>query len=335
MAEFNRLGPGVKIVLATDASLSSGLAKELLMRWGGDPRCKVIFTSDAEPHSLAADIFAQIGTQPVIVSVVKTEKELLAGEELRLYQAAIELEKKSREDEALQKKRELELAMFVPEVIGDEDDDEDDQDIENESSMLLDSRGGSEASAGTPVIDRSSSLGSRNSTSGKRQKTAPPLEGYAKFAKPRYLQFESRNRFTDSISTNSLDIGIYLNSLEYGFGIDDLDLPESVVPVVKRSSRFSADKMTNAATSNDLSAPVSSDAADSSQNATVKPQKVAVVEPPSKLVAKRVKLQLICSFLSIPLDGKADLKAIKRVVSVVNPKKLVVYRGQNETDFLR
>ena len=36
------LGP--KVVLCSDASMSCGLSKELLLRWGGDPRCRVIFT---------------------------------------------------------------------------------------------------------------------------------------------------------------------------------------------------------------------------------------------------------------------------------------------------
>ena len=111
MAEFDRLGPGVKIVLATDSSLTTGFSKELLMRWGGDTRCKVILTADAEPNSLAAEILTQIDAPPVIVSVLKTEKEFLAGEELRVFKAAAEQKKKDREEEELQRKRELELSM--------------------------------------------------------------------------------------------------------------------------------------------------------------------------------------------------------------------------------
>ena len=43
------LGNGPKVVLVTDASLSMGMSKELLLRWGGDPRCRVIFIDQPDP----------------------------------------------------------------------------------------------------------------------------------------------------------------------------------------------------------------------------------------------------------------------------------------------
>ena len=48
-----------QVVFSTDASLSCGLSKALLLRWGGDPRCRVIFTdtcNNDDKASLAAEL---------------------------------------------------------------------------------------------------------------------------------------------------------------------------------------------------------------------------------------------------------------------------------------
>ena len=105
------MGAGIKIVLATDLSLNSGCSKELLLRWGGDPRCKVIFTSEPEASSLGAEVLSQINNPPVIVNVMKQEKVLLTGDELRAFVDKAEKEKKLVEEEARARKRELELSM--------------------------------------------------------------------------------------------------------------------------------------------------------------------------------------------------------------------------------
>ena len=54
--ELERSYPGPKVVLATDSSLSCGLSKALLLRWGGDPRCRVVFIDTPEAKSLAAEL---------------------------------------------------------------------------------------------------------------------------------------------------------------------------------------------------------------------------------------------------------------------------------------
>ena len=105
------MGPGVKIVLATDSSLSVGFSRELLLRWGGDKRCKVILTGEPEAMSLGAEILAQIASPPVIVSIETQEKVLLTGNELKEYLLRAEEERKAKEESELQRKRELELSM--------------------------------------------------------------------------------------------------------------------------------------------------------------------------------------------------------------------------------
>lgn len=66
-----------QVVLVTDSSLSLGMAKELLLRWGGDPRCKVLFTDQPETNTLAGEIRQLISTPPIIATVECSEKVLL------------------------------------------------------------------------------------------------------------------------------------------------------------------------------------------------------------------------------------------------------------------
>ena len=105
---------GPKLVLASDASLSFGLSKELLLKWGGDPRCKVIFTDSHawDESSLSAELCAKSMTPPIIATVVKPVKVELVGDELIEFKKEAERQKKIR-DEASQRKRRQEELMQV------------------------------------------------------------------------------------------------------------------------------------------------------------------------------------------------------------------------------
>jgi cleavage and polyadenylation specificity factor subunit 2 len=110
------LMPGPKVVLATDSSLDAGLAKTLLLRWGGDPRSKVIFTDALKsPTSLAAEIRAQLATcrKPLIVTVHRPEKVRLKGTELEAFNLRQEELRRRVQEEAQIMRRETELAQLV------------------------------------------------------------------------------------------------------------------------------------------------------------------------------------------------------------------------------
>ena len=79
---------GPKVVLATDASFSFGLSKELLLKWGGDPRCKVIFTDSHlwGDDSLAAELCRKSQSPPVIATVVKPVKVIFICYEWVIFQ---------------------------------------------------------------------------------------------------------------------------------------------------------------------------------------------------------------------------------------------------------
>lgn len=59
-----------------------------------------------------------------------------------------------------------------------------------------------------------------------------------------------------------------------------------------------------------------------------------VVDPnavPTKLVATSMRVQFTCEFKELNLSGRADLKALKTVISKVTPARLLVLRG-NDAD---
>jgi cleavage and polyadenylation specificity factor subunit 2 len=105
LREIERYCPGPKTVLATDAGLTSGLAKELLLKWGGDPRSRVVFVDSSDPGTLAAELRQKAaGPPPVIATITRPQRVELTGSEL--VQFRVEQEKQRRlKEEALQRKR--------------------------------------------------------------------------------------------------------------------------------------------------------------------------------------------------------------------------------------
>ncbi len=107
LKEFDHIGTGPKVVLVTDASLSCGLSKALLLRWGGDPKSRVIFSDLSEVDSLASELRGQ--DPPVIATVVRSERVNLSGEELEAYERQEALKRKNIDTANQRRKREREL----------------------------------------------------------------------------------------------------------------------------------------------------------------------------------------------------------------------------------
>ena len=107
--ENNSIGP--KIVFATDASLTCGLSKELLLRWGGDPNNKIIFIDNPLKQSLASEILNQIMNPPIIVSVLRPQRIELIGDELLQYK--LNKEKLQRLNEEIRQRKLLENELAL------------------------------------------------------------------------------------------------------------------------------------------------------------------------------------------------------------------------------
>jgi cleavage and polyadenylation specificity factor subunit 2 len=109
---------GPKLVLATDSSLSFGLGKELLLKWGGDPRCRIIFidgdssssSSSSGTKSFAQELKKLALTPPIITTVNVPVKINLTGKELETYRQEQEKSKQKLEEEILRKRRKEEIS---------------------------------------------------------------------------------------------------------------------------------------------------------------------------------------------------------------------------------
>jgi cleavage and polyadenylation specificity factor subunit 2 len=116
--------PGPKVVFATDVSLSYGLSKELLLRWAGDPKNKVVFLDYAHEGSVAYEIRKQLQTPPIVVTLSQPKRVELVDEELINYRREKERLKRQA-DAALQ--RQLLLKELNLLDIDRESDHEDEQ----------------------------------------------------------------------------------------------------------------------------------------------------------------------------------------------------------------
>jgi cleavage and polyadenylation specificity factor subunit 2 len=109
--EVERKYAGPKVVFATDSSLSCGLSKELLLKWGGDPKNRVMFVDASDPGSLAAEIRKMLSSPPIVVTVEKPTLVELVGEELTAYQQAAEEKLRLSNDSMQRKRRQDELSQ--------------------------------------------------------------------------------------------------------------------------------------------------------------------------------------------------------------------------------
>lgn len=102
--------PGPKVVLATEMSLNYGFSKELLLKWGGDPRSRVIYFDRPDQGSLISIIQDLMNKPPIIVNLTRPVRIPLVGQELADFRAEEERKRKEYEEEMLRQKRQRELA---------------------------------------------------------------------------------------------------------------------------------------------------------------------------------------------------------------------------------
>lgn len=105
-----RYGSSPKVVLVTDSSFDHGLSKELLLKWGGDPRCSVLFTDYPGAGTFSGQLVGLVekGSR-VIVNVNRLQRVLLSKEELRALEVIEEQKRQDAEEEEQRLKREREL----------------------------------------------------------------------------------------------------------------------------------------------------------------------------------------------------------------------------------
>ena len=327
--ELERLYPGPKVVIAPDPSLSFGLAKALLLRWGGDPRCKVIFTDSPladDKSSLAAELRQKGVTLPVVAVVSAPTRMLLVGEELAAYQQEHDRLRRVHEETAQRQRREEEIALLgdagAPTGAGAEDDDEDED--ENDKTINQPSEENGQSPSGVSPTKRRKLL--------KTSKIAIFLE-------PSFPMFESKE------ATFPTD--------DYGAGTEDLDFQDITAPVFSRlrphpalagmegssgaggmaplaaggGGGAGAKSSGPMSAASKHSAAAGTDAGGSDQLGTGGGGGGTSSDAPWKLVGVKGKVSFTCGFKYVPLSGRADFKAIKTVLTKIAPARVVVLRG--------
>ena len=307
--ELEKSFPGPKVVIATDGALACGLAKELLLRWGGNPLCRVLFVDYPDQDTPAAELRAQMSSASKVVNLTRPQKVELVGDELLEFRREAE-EKRRLKEEAIQKKlREHELAMLTA-VKGTEEDTDDEEEDEEEEQGIEEGMEGAmeveeedeseEAAAARQERDEKRKEKERKKSSSARQTRSR----IAKFAQPLFTMFET---FEKNLSSD-----------EYGASLDDLKLANT-----GEGEEVGATAALTKAGDNPSLKALGAAPEDSVESGTTNDQ-------PWKIVSTNVKLQFTCDFKTVPLSGRADVRAMKTVLSRLHPLRLCLLRGQVE-----
>mmetsp|Transcript_334 Transcript_334/g.618 ORF Transcript_334/g.618 Transcript_334/m.618 type:complete len:893 (+) Transcript_334:113-2791(+) len=337
LKELQRLGPGPKVVLVTDISLSLGMSKELLLRWGGDPRCRVIFTDQPQHGTLAAEIRLLSHSPPIIATVDRPERVLLEGEELSSYMAK-QVEGARREDEAEHRRmRERELAQLIGGTTVTEEVDGSDQSGDDEEPDVTEIKSDSDAVTLATPTKRSLSVESSNFNSGfKRARisngasNSSSIGRISQYAKPRFNMFETKEiePTVDDYGAANTDLkftSVVTSSILVPRQGGSLQLPSSSLHIQQNSG-----DVPNRGQGSDISpvlplTPSMDRIADERVDSSLNEDQ----QPPFKIISKKVKIQFTCGFKELPSNtwGRSDFKGVKTIISTCGPRRVVVLRG--------
>lgn len=301
LRDLERLYPGPKVVLATDPSLSCGMSKELLLRWGGNPLCRVILTDSSDSGSLASELRRQMASPPIVATVLRPQRVELVGAELASFQLEQDRKRREREEILQRRKREEALALLTA---GRRDDEDDDDAAAGETS--------GESSSG------SSSEPSSAESEAKRQKTsAAKKSSIARFATPSFPMFQNRD------TAMPID--------EYGMSVADLrflrQVDEGASATALPAARISRIKEAAGLAPGTLAQKAAGLKGAQTQALM---EEAELQEVPSKLVATKIRVQFTCDFKSVEADGRANLKAIRTALQRMVPARVLVLRGSGE-----
>jgi hypothetical protein len=293
LREMERLYPGPKVVLTTDASLSCGLAKELLLRWGGNPLCRVILTDDTDQGSLARELAKQMRAPPIVMTVYRPQRVELQGTELVAHQAEQDRKRREREELLQRLRREEELALLT----GGRDVDEEEEYV---------------ADAGAETADESG----RGVGEGMDEQA------------PKRAKKSSIARFAQSLHPMFQNKDASMPGDEYGTSLDDLRLLRTEdASSSQRGPRLAALAASAASAPGSVAQKA---AALRGQQQQAAQDEAELQETPWKVVSSRLRVQFTCDFKEVLVDGRANLKAIKTVLQRVLPARVLVLRGSPE-----
>lgn len=303
--------PGAKIILSSDSSLSYGFSKEILLKYGGDPKFKVIFYDYSDENSLAHELRAMEKNKPIITTISSPIRVELTGEELNEYNRKELIKKKNLELEIQKKKRQDELSLLK---IGDEPSTSINDTSKKVKKKKKDERkteidGQSEVTDGEENEINGESDGENEESEDENENVKKKMKlskNTLEFFNQDFYFFDTKvNEFKVSdygMSNNDL-VFQNINSAENKFMIKDIKKidPNPLLP-----------------TSNNV------ESLDSVSN-----NNLSIIEKskPWKLISTYQKFQLTCKFKSFNLSGRNDFKNIKALINKINPQKILLLRS--------
>jgi cleavage and polyadenylation specificity factor subunit 2 len=305
--------PGPKVVLATEMSMSYGFSKELLLKWGGDPRSRVIYFDRPDQNSLISTIQELLLKPPIIVNINRPVRVPLVGQELADFRAEEEIKRKEAEEEMLRQKRQHALAEFQVVQLDNELEDEEETQVS-----------GMKRSASTAVPNFRDIVSKRLRTS-----------AIAKFLNSSFVMFESK-------------IPVIVKMDEYGMSNDDLvfrDIQSTESRYAIRDRGHLKQRLTQNALAGGLSSTqgeTNADEGDDSAQNIKRPNALSLLNAtgqsmmlpptksnPTKLIAIEERVQFTCEFKEFNLSGRLDFKAMRALIQKVSPVRLLVVRGSD------
>jgi len=311
LREVEKLYPGPKVVLATDTNVQCGMAKELLLRWGGNPLNKVLFLETPDRGTLGAEVMGKVGAPNanVVIRVAQPQRVELEGEELAAFVQEAEARRRAKEEEIQIRLRREELAVLNVQSgaiggVGQSEDRTDAEEGDNSDSSDMEVDGNT---ANTDHLDKEAPLKKRKSQG--RQKGTGSGHGQAariaKFAQPLFPLFSTRER-------------TWVED-EYGASVADLNLRlEETGASTRTAGGVSASGIGGA-----IAVP--------SRTVGPEAEEQEVEALPFKIMSSRTVVQFTCGFKVLAaLSGRADARAVKALVAKVQPARVVVLRGRSE-----
>ena len=338
--------PSPKVVIATDSTLSHGLSKELLIKWGGDPRNSIMMTDYPAPGSLAAEVVSVCSTgAPCILNLTRLQRVVLSASELEELEKEKELVRALEEEKQQQERREAELAALSLPGRKRRRDEDGGSDVESDDEATDDELEEEEAGEGVAIQDGASlSRAKSDSVALSREPSTAVPSGatLAKYTVSKFKVFDNK-RSVAVHSTNAENaVTSRVANDEYGSSIADLNFQAAVTGTVGslRRNRYGKEESHYNPNIKAQAAPAAAAAAAATAAAAAAPR------IPTKLVEVTSRIQFTCSFQTLyrtvsgssgqqggsnssssGVSGHADYRQLRTLLQQLKPKRVVLFHG--------
>ena len=319
LKDLDNLGTMPKVVMASHSSLEHGPAKALLRLWSRDPRNLILLTQRPEEGTPAA---ALLGAQPSASSpahirLAVPKRVPLEGLELKAHEEA--LQRQAEEEE--RKRQEEEMARVLhregadDDDIDDDDDDDDDDDQGDNEVEVNGGDGGEHDDETSRRIRRrrrrqSSALVASCLTTPRHDMFGciDPPPAADDYGIPMPDELINLIRANERAMTGKRDALAFLSASGLGTDTDFDDGGDA-----SRAGLANGNLIDELATGHD---------ADDDDDAGGPSKRQRMI--PTKIVRTTIELQVVCKVVYIDVEGRADARSLRGILSNLAPRRVVV-----------